>query len=377
MSKTLQELLHMVDRRTRVWLAVCGDALENAESICSTYSNEGYTCMNQDAVRNSFFQKTIEYTQGRNWLEIGPGAHALLTQMALRKPTLHSLVAVEANEQSALEARKCVKHDSRCRIITGYSTTYAGEKCVDVVLSEIIGVIASSEGVIGVMNDLRMRRYATQSTAMIPARAATFIAPVQLGSIDICRGGNVYASERILLLRGMRVDSANLANDVGMLEDLHFDMLIADRLTHHSTLQIVKSGQCHGFGMFVGISSPMPCRRYTRSKIATVEKWHANDMWTTSDASDHHYSRNWRNPVALLSTPLAVCVGDVLNLICIVDHATTSAPVYSICYSLNGNPMGQLTLTHTDMYPTFQLLQAEMKYDRSYSNMTIPVKQQP
>lgn len=357
MTSTLDELLCMIARRTRIWYAA-SDSHGTSESICSSYDDEGYASMLQDSVRNRFFCETIKHTRGANWLEVGPGAHALLTMMALTNSSLNTLVAIEANAASAAKARKVLKCHQNFVVETGYSTTYQGPKPVDVVLSEIIGVIASSEGVCAVMNDLRRRGFVTRTTKLVPARAATFITPVQLGPVDINRGGDVYISQKMLLLRGMNVERVSLANDVGVLESLDFGGLVDDELTQHSTLVVTRTGKCHGFGMFIGIASPTPCRRYTPSKLMTVRDWHSTDMWITSDCSDSHYASNWRNPVMILESPLHVVKCDILELTCTVHDATSVNPSYSLSYTLNGVKQATLTLSYADLYPTFQKVES-------------------
>lgn len=62
---------------------------ETSSTICSQYSSEGYSAMNQDATRNKAYENGIIQSLGggikNRVLEVGTGASALLTCMVLRR----------------------------------------------------------------------------------------------------------------------------------------------------------------------------------------------------------------------------------------------------------------------------------------------------
>jgi hypothetical protein len=55
------EVRALIGKGTTLWYASSpGDRSVDTSSICQSYTEEGYSCMNDDAVRNSFFENGIK-----------------------------------------------------------------------------------------------------------------------------------------------------------------------------------------------------------------------------------------------------------------------------------------------------------------------------
>jgi hypothetical protein len=158
------EDLHVKDRKRK-------RASYTGADLLPTYSTESYASMNQDTPRNSAYARAIElaikFQNCRRFLEIGPGASAFLTRMVLEckgsngGKDLPTVLAVEGNSISAAEARRLLHpHSKRCTIISSLSSDKefllaAKEYKPEVLLQEVLGFLASSEGIVQAISTLQ------------------------------------------------------------------------------------------------------------------------------------------------------------------------------------------------------------------------------
>ena len=138
----------------------------------------------------------------KEWLEVGPGPHAVLTSLVLTQPGTR-IVAIEGNAAAAGAARAFLagKFDAaRWRVVEGMSNSVAvAAACVDAsarvsaVVSEVLGLTASAEHILDIVEDLRERHFGTPTAAaaraargleptpvFLPRWAATFFCPQML-----------------------------------------------------------------------------------------------------------------------------------------------------------------------------------------------------
>ena len=120
--------------------------------------------MDDDVYRNAAYARAFAAVPKRltKWLEIGCGAAATLTKLALHNgPAGVQITAFEANAQSAASAKEqlrtalsCAPKDkrklSRVNVVAGKSTQPellgAADRTFDLLYHELFGVFASSEG---------------------------------------------------------------------------------------------------------------------------------------------------------------------------------------------------------------------------------------
>jgi hypothetical protein len=397
-----------------------------ADSICQGYSVESYASMNNDAVRNRFFDKAIagavarrgklkQQSNGRgpvphHWLEIGCGGSALLTKRVLALDQNSTIEAFETNAQSAKEARRTLNADinlvdrwqvrslSSCAAdapassASSSSSSNITDSCSkrrrksalppapQAAIFEIFGYIASAEGVVRAIADLRTRHRLPATAAVVPERAATFYAPVCLDAEAlhghaIGASGSLYVSDKLLLLQRLDFSRCMASTAVGVFEALDFRgdapvlgdaphsdndsdssssgstssesssssttassavaaEVVATTTSTATVFTVARSCTMHGLGMYVALAArgtAADVKRWAASAYNT--EWSAGELWTSSNISDGRYSSNWRNPVALFPGPLNLHAGDKLH--CTVTTAVHSEePQYSMVYSV-------------------------------------------
>eukprot|EP01126_Amoeba_proteus_P045304 TRINITY_DN5065_c0_g2_i1.p1 TRINITY_DN5065_c0_g2~~TRINITY_DN5065_c0_g2_i1.p1 ORF type:complete len:247 (+),score=20.42 TRINITY_DN5065_c0_g2_i1:58-798(+) len=188
--------------------------------LCQTYDDEGYGEMDEDVVRNAAYLRAIKSVppDKTRWLETGCGASALLTRFVLdSRPKDTHVTAFEINRNSAKRAIQILdtefatgktnqttrliksnfesnlktnpnhpRREKNYRIIHGASTDHTkvlarfGEHFLhsfDVILHEIFGFIASSEGCALSLNHARQHYGKFGRGLCLPSRAASFFTP--------------------------------------------------------------------------------------------------------------------------------------------------------------------------------------------------------
>ena len=154
------------------------------QALCERYTDETYTTMRDDEMRTRAYLSAIErHAPGKLCLDVGTGALALLAIIAARAGAEH-VFAIEANAEAAATARQTVAAEgleAQITIIEGYSTDVTLPRRVDLLLHEIIGEIASAEGVVAAVLDAGERHLRSGAAApvSIPARARTLLAPCE------------------------------------------------------------------------------------------------------------------------------------------------------------------------------------------------------
>ena len=154
------------------------------QALCERYTGETYTTMRDDEMRTRAYLSAIErHAPGKLCLDIGTGALALLAIIAARAGAEH-VFAIEANAEAAAAARQTVAAEgleAQITVIEGYSTDVTLPRRVDLLLHEIIGEIASAEGVVAAVLDAGERHLRSGAAApvSIPARARTLLAPCE------------------------------------------------------------------------------------------------------------------------------------------------------------------------------------------------------
>jgi hypothetical protein len=135
------------------------------------------------------------------WLEIGPGAHACLTQMVLQHDGTR-IIAVEGNSGAARGADRILKSRGlhpRVTIHTGLSTDPAvtaklKDVKFDAVVQELLGYFAGSEGGAYCMAKLLEDVPGIASSILIPSCSGSFLCPALVSETDLNVGSDLYVS---------------------------------------------------------------------------------------------------------------------------------------------------------------------------------------
>eukprot|EP00931_Biecheleriopsis_adriatica_P079738 TRINITY_DN53092_c0_g1_i1.p1 TRINITY_DN53092_c0_g1~~TRINITY_DN53092_c0_g1_i1.p1 ORF type:complete len:393 (-),score=78.07 TRINITY_DN53092_c0_g1_i1:30-1208(-) len=157
-----------------------------AETGLEDWKLKDYEAMRDDVPRTSKFEAAIRRRLATMpdaaVLDIGTGPFALLAVIAARAGA-RKVYAIEKNAVAARQARAAIeKHDlqGRIEVIEGDSMQVDLPERVDLIVSELIGSIATQEGVEPIIRDAQERflKDGSGCGGMIPARCQTCIAPI-------------------------------------------------------------------------------------------------------------------------------------------------------------------------------------------------------
>ncbi|MDB5370316.1 MAG: hypothetical protein JWP20_1874 [Roseomonas sp.] len=241
---------------------VLRDAVELWPSIAEffVYDDLAYGAMAGDETRNAAYRAAFaRHLPGRTVLEIGPGAEAVLSRMAIAAGA-SKVYAVEINPVIAEQARARLRAEGladRVEVITGDITTVTLPVRADVCISEIVGAIGGAEGSAILIE--ASRRWLRDPTAQIPARSLTRIAGVSLGGLAEELAFPAAAAayvDRIFEQAGRRFDlrlcvknlpAERILTGADVLEDLDYRAPLAAEACHEIRLDVTTPGSIDGF----------------------------------------------------------------------------------------------------------------------------------
>jgi len=189
-----------------VWTALAGEAEAPPPSVSETirtYTSVGYGTMTHDAVRNARYASAIRQAPEQAWVEIGPGADAVLTKMVLDRDRDTTVLAVEGNPGAVAALRRQLRpYGGRAKVVASMSDEPAAVLALQrefklgagrrpALVQEIIGVLASSEGAARVVSGLRE---VVDLGTLVPSRAATFYAPAYAESWSASEAAPLYVA---------------------------------------------------------------------------------------------------------------------------------------------------------------------------------------
>uniref|UniRef100_A0A0G4FBC3 Methyltransferase domain-containing protein n=1 Tax=Chromera velia CCMP2878 TaxID=1169474 RepID=A0A0G4FBC3_9ALVE len=327
--------------------------------------------MNSDTQRNLFFSRAIQSVDARTWLEIGCGAEALLSSMVLSRNDTR-VFALEVNQESARRASRALASQplfaGRFEVRNLHSRDLPREKAArspEAVLFELFGPVASSEGVVETMNFIRKQLSTPNNVTFIPQCASTCIVPVTLDVQTLSSAwrdvDELYVSPKMLLARRFDFATNSLTGtDVALLERLDFQASrIKTKQEHETTLPVSQTGVLRGFAAYITLIAPAPSRKRPRQRWPSCqyEEIPENFLWTSSNASDNSYSRNWRNPIFLLSKPTRVEAGSRLRILATAFLADRRPSYHVHCSVLTKRgavvDLEEVRISFDDFYPTF------------------------
>lgn len=149
------------------------------------YSNIFYWIMLEDAVRTKAYESAATdatLCRGKCFLDVGTGARMPLSAMVLRGGAAR-VDAIEANPSTYRraaafrESRAAGVKDRLC-LHLGWSTEIELRQRSDALVHELIGTIASSEGMVHCIADAQ-DRLLVAGAAIIPSRVSTVLIPVE------------------------------------------------------------------------------------------------------------------------------------------------------------------------------------------------------
>jgi amino acid adenylation domain-containing protein len=224
-----------------------------------------YQLMTRDGVRMRAYRAAIgRAVRGRVVADLGTGADLALARLCLEAGA-HRVHAIEMLDSAYARAvRRARELDAGDRLVLhhGDARTVALPEPVDVCVSELIGTIGSSEGVIPILNDAR--RLLRPGGEMIPVRCVTRIAavtlPTALAAAPMMGEAARHYTERVFESLGRRFDlrvcvknlsASALASDTAVFEDLEFHAPVEPEASTRFRLTLARDGRVDGFLLWV------------------------------------------------------------------------------------------------------------------------------
>lgn len=250
--------------------------------------------------------------KGRVVLDLGTGPRALLALLCARAGAAR-VVALEVVPAVAALARRAVAEagfSDRIEVVVGYSTLVPLPR-VDLVVHEIVGNLATEEGLASVLADLQGRPEVVDSARpgwSLPRCVETWAAPVSL-SVALPPGGEPLPPSVLRL--PCPPPPATLLGEPRLLETVDAERPIALRQARRLRWVVKAAGRLGGFACAPRVA---------------FDQYEALDAWA---AATH-----WRHLLVPLAAPVRVLPGDAVELAALADlrrlpvrHAFTAAVV--------------------------------------------------
>jgi amino acid adenylation domain-containing protein len=276
-----------------------------------------------DHRRNRAYEAAIDRAvRDRVVLDVGMGADALLARLCAEAGA-RKIYAVEINEDAVRHARRLIDRlglSGRIEVIHGNARDVALAEPVDVIVSELIGMIGSSEGAAVTLNDAR--RHLKPGGKLIPARCVTRIGAVELPGPVIEDPAFTEISgryvRRVFAQVGRPFDvrvclrhsgRANLLSAPQTFEDLDFRTIVRTQTRQDVLLKVTRAGRLDGFLLWVNV-------------------WTDDNALIDSLDGDYH----WLPVVFPVFHPgVAVAAGDCIEASCVTAPARDgSMPDYHV-----------------------------------------------
>jgi hypothetical protein len=187
LGRLLARLFYFSQRALGCSIVVPRVASQSADSreFVEGYSNTFHWIMLEDAVRTRAYESAATdpaLCRAKRFLDIGTGARMPLTAMVLRGGAAQ-VDAIEANPRTHRRAARFresleASEKGRIRLHLGFSTEIELDRRSDALVHELIGTIASSEGMVHCIADAQ-ERLLVADALIIPARVATLLVPVE------------------------------------------------------------------------------------------------------------------------------------------------------------------------------------------------------
>ncbi len=228
-----------------------------------------YYAMTKDERRNSSYKAAINrLVKDKVVLDLGTGKDVIWARYCVEAGA-KKVYAIEVLEEAYKQAEAYVKElglQEKIVLIHGDSTKVQLPEKIDVCVSNIIGTIGSSEGVIPILNDAW--RLLKNNGVMIPQRCITKIAVVSLPDELLNNLGfpevAAYYTKKVFNQAGFNFDlrlclrnfpRSNVISEAGIFEDLDFNSPIETEYRREVGLTIDRSSRFDGFLLWLNLET--------------------------------------------------------------------------------------------------------------------------
>jgi non-ribosomal peptide synthase protein (TIGR01720 family) len=225
------------------------------------YDDLLYYAMTHDERRNRAYRNAIECAvSGKTVLDIGTGADAIWARacVAAGAKRVYAIEMLDEAYTKALGLLTQLGLHDKIVLIHGDSTQVTLPELVDVCVSELLGTIGSSEGVVPILNDAR--RFLKNDGIMSPQRCVTKIAavslPEPLASQPRFSEGPAHYVEEVFKKVGRPFDlrlcikylpNKSIVSEAATFEDLNFLQQTPAEDVTNMTLTVTRDCRVDGF----------------------------------------------------------------------------------------------------------------------------------
>jgi len=228
-----------------------------------------YFIMTHDKLRNSHYAEAVKQAApGKVALDIGTGAHLNWARACLEAGAskVYAIEEMEESFKAACALSKKLGFEDRLTIIHGSATEVELPERVDLCVSEIIGCIGTSEGVMSVLRDAQAR-FLKPGGVMIPSRCASRVAGIELPAEFHAQPAfdkkvlryvnNVFTSvgrpfDVRLSIENLPLSSLLTTDD--LFEDVDFLAPIPEASTREARLQVTRPGRLDALLLWIELA---------------------------------------------------------------------------------------------------------------------------
>jgi amino acid adenylation domain-containing protein/non-ribosomal peptide synthase protein (TIGR01720 family) len=243
-----------------------------------------YSAMDMDGVRLAAYRTALKATvRDRVVLDIGTGPNATLARLCLEEGA-RRVYAVEIVEQTYQKAARLVTKlglEDRINVIHGDVAQITLPERAEVCVFALVGGIASSEGVVNILNSARPLLSA--DAIVIPERAVTRIAavrlPDELNAKPQLAGAAAHYTQEIFREVGRSFDlricikdlpPQSLISNFDTFEELDFSGELAEEERREIKLEITRSSRMDGLLLWLNLEA---CRGSEIDILAERHTW--------------------------------------------------------------------------------------------------------
>jgi amino acid adenylation domain-containing protein len=225
------------------------------------YDEALYYAMTNDEQRNKSYQIAVEQSvRDKVVIDIGTGKDLILARLCIEAGA-RKVYAIELLDTTYQLAKDCLERlglQNKIILIHGDATKVQLPEKADVCISELVGAIGGSEGVVPIINDAW--RFLKEDGVMIPQRSLTKIAavtvPDELHDAPSFGAMQQYYVDKVFEQIGYKFDlrlcikdfpPANLISNTDVFEDLDFTGPINPEYERAVSFEINRRARLDGF----------------------------------------------------------------------------------------------------------------------------------
>jgi len=274
-----------------------------------------YKLFTRDLIRNNAYRKVIrKLVKDKVVVEVGTGPFAFLANMCI-DAGVKKVYAIEENEKAYAYAVNKIRKNGlqgKIQLLHGNSTEVTLEKKCDVLLHEIVGNIASAEGMVPVVNDAKMR-FLKSDPIFIPYACSTFICPVSplkfplMDRMISSLGGGCFSISKPGFYNVFNFPEPNVLDKPQEAEHIIFQDTIQLKEKRDIQFKISRRCQLSGFLLYLKLFV---------------------DPHTVVDSL--HQKTSWLTPyIKMFKSPIELNQGDIIHVRFTKDISTLN-PTYGI-----------------------------------------------